>query len=62
MEFAETIRKGMKLIMKGCKQNPNWTDCDKCPFTELCNSIYKDQKHPFSTPDCWEEEGIWLDF
>lgn len=61
MDFTETIREGMKLIMQGCKMNPNWNDCRKCPFTTLCDSIYSDNEHQFSTPDTWEEEGIWLD-
>ena len=61
MDFAETIKTGMKLIMQGCAMNGNWNDCEECPFTTLCSSIYADDKHPFSTPDSWEEEGLWLE-
>ena len=60
MDFTDVIRDGMKMIIKGCKMNPNWNDCGKCPFDVLCTSIYKDEAHSFSTPDTWEEEGIWI--
>ena len=61
MEFSEIIQEGMKLIMKGCQMNQSWTNCHHCcPFDKLCTSIYKDNEHNFSTPDSWEEEGIWL--
>ena len=60
MDFTDVIRDGMKMIINGCKMNPNWNDCEKCPFDTLCTSIYKDETHSFSTPDTWEEEGIWI--
>ena len=60
MTFEETIRAGMKLIIEGCRMNPSWRNCENCPFDRLCTSIYRDNSHNFSTPDCWEEEGIWL--
>ena len=61
MDFTNVIREGMEMIIKGCKMNPNWNDCRKCPFDVLCTSIYKDDDNSFSTPDTWEEEGIWDD-
>lgn len=59
MDWTDTIREGMKMIIRGCKQNTEWTKCRNCPFDELCTSIYKDESHPFSTPDTWDEEGLW---
>ena len=61
MDFTDVIREGMEMIIKGCKMNSNWGDCRKCPFDVLCTSIYKDDDNSFSTPDTWEEEGIWDD-
>ena len=59
MEWNEKIAEGMRLIIEGCKGNPNWCDCHtKCPFDLFCTSIYKDEDHSFSTPDTYEEEGL----
>lgn len=58
MNWQEKIKKGMELIMEGCKENPMWTDCYDCPFNVFCTSIYKDKEHNFSTPDSYEEEGF----
>ena len=55
------IEQGMKLIIEGCKDNPDWRNCNKsCPFTDFCSSIYKDKEIPFTTPDTWEQEGLLL--
>lgn len=58
--WKEEIRTGMRLIMKGCQKNESWRNCSECPFDKLCTSIYKDESHHFSTPDTWEEEGVFL--
>ena len=59
MDWENKIIKGMRLIIEGCKGNSDWTVChDKCPFDIFCTSIYKDEDHNFSTPDCYEEEGL----
>ena len=59
MAWQEKIFKGMKLIIEGCKENTEWRACSICPFTELCDSIYKADEHSYSSPDCYEEEGIF---
>lgn len=59
MTWQEKIREGMKLIIEGCKENPNWYACRECPFTDLCTSILTDAKSPYSRPDTYEEEGIF---
>ncbi len=59
MNWMDKIEQGMKLIIEGCKENPNWCDCQSCPFDDFCTSVYKDASHNFSTPDTWEEEGVW---
>jgi len=59
MTWQEKVAAGMRLIIEGCNENPNWTDCHTCPFTDLCDSIYKDEESPYSTPDCYEEEGVF---
>ena len=59
MNWELKIAEGMRLIIEGCKGNSDWTKCHaKCPFDVFCNSIYKDPDHNFSTPDCYEEEGL----
>lgn len=59
MTWQEKIREGMKLIIEGCKGNPEWHNCRaKCPFTDLCDSIYGDSENPYTTPDCYEQEGL----
>lgn len=60
MDFTDVIHEGMEMIIRGCKMNPSWRGCEKCPFSTLCNSICKDDEHHFSTPKTWEEEGIWI--
>lgn len=59
MNWQDEIRHGMELIIHGCKQNKEWSNCGGCPFNILCSSIYIDDFHSFSFPDSWEEEGIW---
>ena len=59
MTWDDKILAGMKMIMEGCSENPLWAECRGCPFDTLCTSIYKDDEHHFSTPDTWEEEGIF---
>jgi len=57
--WQEKIREGMKLIIEGCKENTEWRTCSECPFTDLCDSIYGDSENPYTTPDCYEEEGLF---
>lgn len=58
-KWQEKIEKGLALIIEGCKENTEWRACHDCPFTVLCDSIYKDEESPYSTPDCYEEEGLY---
>ena len=58
-EWQEKIREGMNLIIEGCKENTEWGACYGCPFETLCDSIYCDEESPYSTPDNYEEEGIF---
>lgn len=58
MNWTNKIEQGMKLIIEGCKENPNWCYCKFCPFDEFCTSVYKDESHNFSTPATWKEEGL----
>lgn len=57
--WTKEIELGMQLIMHGCQNNRTWAECDRCPFNKLCSSIYKDNSHSYSTPDNWEEEGMF---
>lgn len=59
MTWQQKIREGMNLIIEGCKENTEWRACNDCPFTELCDSIYMDEDSKYSTPDTYEEEGIF---
>ena len=59
MNWKEKILEGMHLIIEGCKENTEWRNCHECPFTVLCDSIYADSESPYSTPDTYEEEGIF---
>ena len=55
--WKDMIAEGINLIIEGCKENSSWLNCRECPFDTFCTSIYIDNKHNFSTPDTWEEEG-----
>lgn len=65
--WQEKIREGMKLIIEGCKENSvngckgssEWDKCRaECPFTILCDSIFCDSENSYTTPDCYEQEGL----
>lgn len=59
MKWNEKIRKGMDLIIEGCKENEAWREChNNCPFDEMCTSIWKDEDTGFTTPDSWSEEML----
>lgn len=58
MTWEEKIQKGMALIIEGCKENSSWCDChDKCPFDEMCTSIWEDKDTCYTTPDSWEDDA-----
>ena len=39
MDWKKMIRMGMNLIAEGCKQNEEWSKCQNCPFTEICDIL-----------------------
>jgi hypothetical protein len=57
--WQQKIREGMNLIIEGCKENTEWCACHDCPFAELCDIIYEDSPSPYTTPDSYEEEGLF---
>lgn len=59
MTWKEKISTGLNLIIEGCKENTEWHNCHECPFEILCDSIFGDSETPYSTPDCYEEEGYF---
>lgn len=61
MDWKEKIEIGMKLIIDGCQNNPSWTKCRECPFDTFCSSIWSDKEHNYTTPDTWEQEGVFED-
>ena len=59
MDWKEKITIGMKMIIEGCNQKDLQIECIGCPFSPICNTILRDKKSYYSTPDCWEKEGIF---
>lgn len=59
MDWKEKIAAGMKMIIEGCDQEGLHYGCKGCPFDSICDTILKDEESKYSTPDCWEEEGIF---
>lgn len=59
MDWKEKIAAGMKMIMEGCDKEGLQYGCKGCPFDSICDTILKDEESNYSTPDCWEEEGIF---
>ena len=57
-KWTDKIEQGMKLIIEGCKENPNWFDCWSCPFHIPCVSICEDTN--ISTPKNWEKMALIL--
>lgn len=59
MDWKVQIAAGMKLIIEGCDKEGLWRGCKGCPFSPICDAILRDEESCYSTPDCWEEEGIF---
>lgn len=59
MNWKEKIAAGIKMIIEGCDDGGLWCGCKGCPFGPICDTILKDEESCYSTPDCWEEEGIF---
>ena len=59
MDWKENIAAGMKMIMEGCDQEGLWYGCRGCPFGSICDAILRDEESVYTTPDYWEEEGIF---
>ena len=56
-KWTDKIKQGMKLIIEGCKENPDWQKCQFCPFDTFCIAIC-DYDNNFSTPSNWERESL----
>ena len=41
MNWKEKVLAGMELIAQGCEENGEWGLCNQCPFTDYCDSIWK---------------------
>ncbi len=48
MDWKEKMAEGMRIMAEACADNPNWNDCHKCPFDDICSiinyDIIKDEK------------------
>ena len=58
MDWKETITVGIKMIIEGCDK-AGLRGCKDCPFGPICDIVLRDEESCYSTPDCWEEEGIF---
>ena len=59
MDWKEQITIGMKMIIEGCDKEGLWFGCKDCPFGPICDSLLRDEDSCYSTPDNWENEGIF---
>ncbi|MBR4155419.1 MAG: hypothetical protein IKU01_01770 [Bacteroidales bacterium] len=41
-DWKDTVREGMKLIQKGCRENEEWNGCAECPFDVYCTILMED--------------------
>ena len=66
MNWREKILTGMRLIHEGCKENPDWINCNMCPMNEVCNSLEEDKDvEDWLLPCDWTDsmlnyQTIWL--
>ncbi len=59
MDWKEQIAIGMKMIIEGCDKEGLWFGCKDCPFGPICDALLRDEDSCYSTPDNWENEGIF---
>ena len=52
MDWTEKIKKAMVDLSNACKENHNWSDCYKCPFSRYCDCI-------MMACDCYPDD--WFD-
>lgn len=55
------MRLGMKMMREACKENEMWTECDKCPFDDICSvleekAIADNKIFDVYEPSRWEVE------
>ena len=53
MNWKEKVLAGMELIAQGCEENGEWGLCNQCPFTDYCDSIWRDNNA--NTPKTFSE-------
>ena len=59
MDWKEKIMSGMKIIIEGCDEEGLWFGCKNCPFGSICDILLRDEESCYSTPNNWENEGIF---
>ncbi len=55
MDWKEEMKMGMLMIQSACQNNPEWNDCQECPFDKFCDYIYDGTSQ---LPEKWNLEFV----